>query len=316
MKKELKITAIVLAVVLFFIAGFGLGASKGLTLKVNHNGKTSAAPVIQTAPVVTQATTAPVTVPETSAPVATTQTQETTVAQTTPSVQETQPAQAVTDSSSMSKTEIVAKANEAINALKNTQNVKATKTEKTVINITECSASALTNVLNSICQKVAGEKTSTYEFTNGQAVGVGSDGKQLNDGNPVTPSEVIPPRKANFSLTEAGVKEATAVKNGDSTTYTIKLVSETSTVESAPTVNSQTIGYLNLTSFSIPTVSITQADIDYPESVITFTTGADGKITSLKIDQPMEGTMGAKITIVSGNVVFDGGNYESWEFVY
>lgn len=301
-----KVVAIIACVAVLFSAGYALGMSKNVGIDNNLVQQNSVE--VQTAPPVT----VPAVVPA-----------ETTVALTTPATSDnTAPAPvdttaaAETQAPASSNGEIVAKVVEAMNGLKSEQNMKAVKTEKTVINITNCSVNSLTNLLNSICQKVAGEKTTTYDFVNGSAVGIKDDGKEANDGNPQSPKEALPPKGEDFKLTEAGVKDAKAETSGDSTTYTVTLVAEDSTLESIPQVNKDAIGFLNLGSFEIPTVTITQADIAYPETVITVTVNGQGKVTAFKYDQPMNGTMGMKIAIAPGSCDFDGGNYESWEFTY
>ena len=62
MKKEIKIVAIVLAALIVFLGGFGLGATKGIEINVDVKGNgsaQSAAPVVaDTTPATTQPTTA------------------------------------------------------------------------------------------------------------------------------------------------------------------------------------------------------------------------------------------------------------------
>lgn len=309
MKNHGKVILAVFCAVILFASGFMYGAVKNITVNAGTVAQTVVPSVNTQTTVPTTSAPAPQTEASTQAP----ETQEQDTTTTSAPEESTAPSQ---EPSATSSSDIAAKVNEAVNALKNEQNFKAEKTEKTVINITDCSASSLTNMLNSICQKVAGEKTSTYDFSNGQAVGISSDGKELNDGNPVSPKDAIPPKKADFKLNETGIKEATAQQNGDSTTYTIKLISEESTIDTAPQNNADALGYLNLGGFNIPTVTITQADVKYPESIIIVTVNGDGKVTEFKYEQPMEGVMGMKITLVSGSADFDGGNYESWKFSY
>lgn len=255
--------------------------------------------------------------PATQAPVQNTQVADTTAAAATTQASQQAPATTqAAQSGTLSKGEIVKAVSAAIAKLEGEQNFKGEKTEKTVINITSCSISAATDLLNSVCQKVAGEKTSTYDFKGGQAIGIGSDGKQLNDGNPVSVKDALPPHKANFKLSEAGVADAKAEKSGNGTVYTIVLAAETSTLDKAPQTNADALGYLNLGGFSIPTVTITQSDINYPKSVITVTVNGEGKVTEFKYEQPMDGTMAMKIAVISGSADFNGGNYETWKITY
>lgn len=321
MNKFAKFLVVVLCAVIIAGIGSSLGSMTtvnitledglGLVDKVLSSQQNNIAPTQQQS-VVTPVETQPVTQDTTAPQAETTPSPETTQAQKNDNETETKPA----DTSAMSNDEIASKITEAINSLKSEQNFKATKTEKTVININDCSISAATDLLNNICQKVAGEKVTTYDFSGGQAVGIGDDGKEKNDGNPVSPKEAIPPKKEDFKLSAAGIKDAKVSKSGDSTTYTVTLVSETSTIDKAPQFNEESVGFLNLGGFEIPTVTITQADINYPETIITVTVNGSGKVTNFKYEQPMDGTMAMKMAIISGSADFDGGNYETWEFTY
>lgn len=309
MKKNGKVLTIILCCVAVFFLGLSLGTFSNVGVKVDAPSFSGQNNQTTTQPVVTQPAV------QTTVPTETTSAPQTDIIETTASQAEND-ATTPAAPSEMSNADISTKINEAMSTLKSEQNFKATKTEKTVINITDCSASGLTNMLNSICQKVAGEKVTTFDFANGQAIGIGSDVKETNDGNPVSAKDAIPPKKADFKLNEAGIKDATVTKNGDSTTYTVTLISEESTIDKAPQNNADALGYLNLGGFEIPTVTITQADINYPGSTITVTVNGQGKVTEFKYEQPMEGTMGMKITLVSGTADFDGGNYETWQFEY
>lgn len=301
MKKFESIVVAVAIILVIFYLGFANG-SYNSQIEVSANIPSQGQASVQSAPV-QQAQTPSV------------QTPSETEASTEINNQDAAPTENDIETSD-SKADSIEKVVTAINNLKQEQNVKAVKTEKTVINITDCSASALTNILNSVCQKIAGEKVTTYNFSGGQAVGIGSDGKEANDGKTVSPKDILPPKEKEFKLNENGVKNITEEKDGNATKYIITLINEESTLDKSPVNNEEAVGYLNLGGFNIPTVSITQADINYPETVITVVINDDGKVAMYKYEQPMEGSMGCKIAIVSASAEFDGGNYETWEFTY
>lgn len=317
MKEWKKLIIYILCTLFVFTAGFTFGGMTNIGIYTNGTaGNSNVTPAQPAAPETTQpAVTQPVaTQPAESQPA---ETQPATPNQDTSAPAENQDTTAPAQNNGSSENGAIAKKmNDAMNALKAEKNMKAKKTEKTVINITACSVNSLTGMLNSICQKVAGEKVTNFDFVNGSAVGIKEDGSETNDGNPQSPKEALPPKGEDFNIMEAGVKSATEEKNGDNTTYTVVLVSETSSIDAAPQYNKAAVGFLNLGGFEIPTVTITQADIDYPETIIKVTVNGAGKVTAFSYEQPMKGTMGMKIAIAPGSADFDGGNYENWEFTY
>ena len=194
----------------------------------------------------------------------------------------------------------------------------AVQTENTTINVTDCSVQRAVSIINSVIQKYAGEKSATYQFVNGQATGVRPDGSAVEDEGVVAPTQVIPPKSKNFELTEAGLAEATAAKEGENTVYTLKLVAEETTFEApTPTHNAAAIGYLDLTKLDVSGATITKADMKYPGSTVVATVNPDGKLVKLDLTLPMSGYGEAKLLgVVSGNAAFDGSQHEVWTFSY
>lgn len=311
MKKEVKAVICVVLSIWFFVMGFELGSYREKKNAVSNSN-------IQTS--FQQPTTAAV---------------QTTAAQTTAAAAETTAAEQTTanaggdqttkkaedgkkDPSSLSKAEVLAAAKKAIDGVKAEQNMTAVQTENTTINVTDCSVQRAVSIINSVIQKYAGEKSATYQFVNGQATGVRPDGSAVEDEGVVAPTQVIPPKSKNFELTEAGLAEATAAKEGENTVYTLKLVAEETTFEApTPTHNAAAIGYLDLTKLDVSGATITKADMKYPGSTVVATVNPDGKLVKLDLTLPMSGYGEAKLLgVVSGNASFDGSQHEVWTFSY
>lgn len=226
---------------------------------------------------------------------------------------------AAKDPSAMSKAEVIAAAKKAIDAVKTQQNMTAVQAENVQITVNDCSVSSLTSLVNSIVQRFTGEKSATYKFVNGQATGVRPDGKEVEDEGVVSPTQVIPPKNRTFDITEAGVTEATAKKNGSDTVYTIKIKEESTTLQNpVPQFNSAAIGYLDLTKISdkINGAEITEANMHYPGSSVTATVNGDGKLVKLELYLPMDGYGAASLKVVKGNASFSGSQTETWTFTY
>lgn len=313
MKKEIKVLICIVLSVWFFFMGFELGSYRE---KKNISANASTAPVQP----VTQITTAPTTAPTTAL---------TTAPSAAPSQDASQPQgassaesttkKASSDPSSLSKAEILAAAKKAIDAVKAEQNMTAVQTESIQINVTECSVPSLLSLVNKIVQNFTGEKSATYSFVNGQATGVRPDGSAVEDEGVVAPTQVIPPKNKNFELTEAGIAEATAAKDGENTVYTIKLPEESTTLESpVPAHNSSAIGYLDLTKISdkINGAQILAANMHYPGSTVTATVDPSGKLVKLALYLPMDGYGEAKLLAFTGNASFEGSQTETWTFTY
>lgn len=217
------------------------------------------------------------------------------------------------DVSSLTKEQIVAKVAEAVNKVKSEQNMTCQKTENITVNITELSAETLRSPVNSVVSSIVGDPTNeTITVANGIAT--------YPDGSTRPVKEAIPPSNnatKDFALTADGVVNATAVKQGDNTVYTVVLIAETTTAASPiPTHNSKAIGYLDLMGLDLPGVTITQADMQYPNSTVEVTVNAAGQVVKLVNKMPMTGTGAAKITFLSGNAKFEGSLDEVWEFTY
>lgn len=313
MKKEIKAVIAVVLAVWFFLMGFEIGGYLEKK-KMNSEAPTAAAPVIQT----------PTT---TEAPVLTTAAETTTAAELTTAAGVTDTSSSATTAgitqtaqdnlSSLTKTQIVSRVADALNAAKAEKEMTAVKHEVVTINVTECSVQQAVSMINSVINRLAGEETVTYKFTNGQAVGITADGKEDDDGKTVTPNEVIPPKNKSFSLPDGGVKDATAKKEGTNTVYTVTLNPEDTTYTApVPQYHSNAYGYLDLTSVDISGVSFTDANMHYPNTVITATVDENGKLVKIHFLMPMTGDGSAKLGFISGSAKFEGSDDETWDFSY
>lgn len=320
MKKEVKAVIAVVLAVWFFLMGFEIG---GYREKKKINSETTVTvPVINTtnnglstAPTAAETTTAASA--ETTATAQTTGVGNETTKADSASTTAKETKAAEENLSALTKTQIVEKIAAALNGAKAEKQMTATKKEVVTINVTECSVQQAVSMINSIINKLAGEETITYQFTNGQAVGIDAEGKEADDGATVTPNEIIPPKSKNFSLPDAGVKDATAVKEGNNTVYTVTLNPEDTTYTSpVPQYHSNAYGYLDLTSVDISGVSFTDANMHYPNTVITATVNEDGKLVKIHFLMPMTGDGSAKLAFFNGSAKFEGSDDETWDFSY
>lgn len=302
MKKEIKIAIAVVLSIWFFVMGFELGIYKERKANVQDNNVVVVTP--STAQPTTQPTTVPTTVPTTAPttlPPVVDPNQNTTAPTAAPSTE----APANADPSSLSKTQIVEKVNTYMKALKSEQNLQAHKTEKIDVSVVDCSVPAAVSLINNIISGIAGTEEADYSFANGTTTA----GE--------TVYACITPESKEFYIAEDGVATATAKASGADTVYTIVLVEENTTLTApVPTHNATTVGYLDIASLDLPTVTIATADMKYPGSTVEITVNGDGKVTKLVNKIPMSGKIGAKISFFEGDATIEGGQDETWTFTY
>lgn len=303
MKKEIKIAIAVVLSIWFFVMGFELGIYKERKANV-QSGNEVVNTVTPTAQPTTQPTTVPTTVP-TTAPTTLPPVVDPNQNSTAPSEAAPTEAPANNDPSSLSKAQIVEKINTHMKALKSEQNLQAHKTEKIDVSVVDCSVPAAISLINNIISGIAGTEEADYSFANGTTTA----GE--------TVYACITPESKDFYIAEEGVATATATASGTDTVYTIVLVEENTTLTApVPTHNATTVGYLDIASLDLPSVTIATADMKYPGSTVEITVNADGKITKLVNKIPMSGKIGAKISFFEGDATIEGGQDESWTFTY
>ncbi len=313
MKKEFKGIIAIIVAIWIFVMGFEIGILKGTNDTIEELGSPSA-PIATDAPTAestTETTTAATTAESTTA--APDVNADASTSATDPSVA---PAPGAADPSTMTKEQITAKVVEYINKVKAEQNMTAVKTESITISVDSCSVASLTSTVNDVVQGIVGEPAPphTFTFVNGQ----GTDA----DGNTVSAHDAIPPSNdstKDAKLDPSGVASATAVKQGDNTVYTVILVAESTTISNGvPPHNSGVIGYLNLGAIEIPVpgISITEANMNYPNSTVEVTVNSADQVVKLVNKMPMNGSGTAKVTFANATASFSGGLDETWEFTY
>lgn len=312
MKKEVKAIVAVVLAVWILVMGIEIGSIREKKKIASANATTTTATT--TAPTTTEPTT---TAPTTTQPTTQPSTQPSTQAPVIPGVTDvpSTAAPSAADPSTMSKEEILNKVVEAVNKVKNEQNMTARKTEKITVNLTALSIEPARNTVNNVIKEIVGEPSDeTITVANGIAT--------FPDGSTKPIKEAIPPSNdvtKDFSLTIAGVKDASAVKQGDNIVYTVNLVEEATTAASPkPTHNAVAIGYLDLMSVELPSiVTIIDSNMQYPGSTVEVTVDGQGRVIKLVNKMPMSGDGTAKIKLIGeGKAEFEGALDEVWEFTY
>lgn len=312
MKKELKIAAVVLAAILVFVAGFGLGASKGINITVNSANGGAVAETAAPAPTAAPVTEAPATTaaPETTAAPAA----DTTAAPADAPAADTTaaaPSDAPAASGSVPSTpaEIVAKYNEVVNAAKNGGiNGSMHKTSNTNIEVTKLSVESLKGTVNSIVSGLIKPSDETFNYT----AGVAEDGGNIKDH--------ITPGGRDVALAEAGVANATATADGDGYKMTITLVAEQSTFDGTNTTNpvhhESCLSPLNLATLDLGPAKITSASMNYSGATLNVTVDGQGRMTHYDFKLPMDGEGSGKLAIASLDLGLAGEMVETYDITY
>ena len=322
MKKEIKIVAIVLAALIVFLGGFGLGATKGIEINVDVKGNgsaQSAAPVVADTTPATQPTTAAPAPAPTEAPSAEAPSAEAPAADASSAPAADASSAPAADAPAASTgvpatpAEVVAKYNEVVNAAKKTPQYAAMHKVGTVdIQCTDCSVSMLQGTVDKLLQSFMKGTDKSFTVTNGVATD--------QDGNQADMNAYIVPNGRDAALKEEYVASATATASGDGYTLDIKLKSETSTFDGTNTVkpvgHESCLDPLNLATLELPAgAKITEASMTYPGATLIVTVNGAGQMTKLDINLPLEGTgtgkLGAQLTLG-----LKGGMTETYDFTY
>ncbi|NMP38200.1 MAG: hypothetical protein GX051_08825 [Clostridiales bacterium] len=112
--------------------------------------------------------------------------------------------------------------------------------------------------------------------------GKSSDGDTL--------SRMLPPDKADYTskLTASGVKSAVCTAQGDGCKIVITLVEEKGNdINFKPPYHGSCMDTLSITSEDIKPFTLKSAEITYVGATITATVDAQGRLTSLKISEPV-----------------------------
>ncbi len=177
-------------------------------------------------------------------------------------------------------------------------------TESFTANITECTGGSIGKAFaNSLMGMVVKPVDETLGFSGGKATN--SEGETV---------EILLPKKGAFSIDEAGVSKVVAYKSGEYTVIEVTLIGESVGAYDVPKYNAGAVGYLDVTSFDLMGIEITDASIDYKGTVITVKIGSDGYVKAAEYTIPLHVSgKGAKGSL-SGYAVFDGEQRETWEF--
>ena len=315
MKKELKVIAVVLAGIIVFLAGFGLGTSKGITIDVKVDGASSSASASASGTVTPAPTPAPSPAPsETNAPA--------------PSESTTAPAPA-SDGSDASKPadsnagapsaipsnpkEVAAKYNEVINALKQQKNVSIKKVGTVNIECTDCSVGILKGAVNSILKGFMKGTDETVSFT---------DGKGTNSaGEEVLLNHYIVPADREAAVTEGDVASATAAPEGSGYKMTLKFKSEQASYANGsgtdPISHKTAMDPLNLATLELPMgAEITEASMTYPGATVEATVDGSGNLVKLHLNLPLEGSGTGNLKGMSLSVGLKGVLDDNFEITY
>lgn len=308
MKKEIKVVAIILVALIVFLSGYGLGASKGITItiggEVNVNGgAVNAGSVQQPQATQPQATQPQATQPSTPA---------------TPDAPEADAPEAdapSADSGSTSavpstKEEIAAAYNKAVNDFKAyTGNATEKKVETIAIEVKDLPG-PVAAIVNPVVEGFTGTTEKEFVFTNG----VDADGNKTAD-------RIIPGgRDANVQA--AGIAEASATANADGGyTMKIKFVAESSNFDgtqntSEPEFHKGAMDPLNLGGLDLGPIKIAEAGLDYPGATVEATVDGQGRLIKLVQILPLGGFGTGKAGPIKATINLEGSMDATYEITY
>lgn len=314
MKQETKVVAIILAALIVFLSGFGLGATKGINIKiegaaVQTGGEADPAPQTTTTTATPQTTTTAAPATTTTAPAANDSTTT-----TAPAGDTTTTAAPAADGVKVpsGNAEIAAAYNKAINDAKHYTG-KVTLKKHDIINV-GLADNAASSIINPVIQKLT--KTEPQEETFDGGKGTADNTRELI-------RWIIPGGGREAALQEAGIASASATANADGGyTMVITLVSEDSNFDgtqntSNPTHHESIMDPLNLGSLDLgDAIKITNAALHYPGATMTATVDAQGRLVKLEQKLPLEGTGEGKAAFVPVSLQLSGSMDGNYEFIY
>ncbi len=322
MKKEIKVVAIVLVALIVFLAGFGLGATKGININIGsesginvnvNGGSGSAAVVAPTQAPVTQApvTQAPVTEAPTQAPA--TDAPAVDAPATDAPATDAPSANAPAGNSSLpsTKAEIAAAYNKVVNEAK-AYTGKVTLKKHDIINVQLKDLPAVAEkIINPVVQNLTQTSPEEYVF---------DGGKDVNDPNRFVSHKIVPGGR-DVSVQEAGLASASATANPDGGyTMVLTFIAEDSNFDgtqntSEPTHHMTAMDPLNLGSLDLGPISISEAKLHYPGATMTATVDAQGRLVKLEQKLPLEG-FGTGKAGISLTLNLAGSMDGTYDFIY
>ncbi len=208
------------------------------------------------------------------------------------------------DVTSMNKAQIVQLLASAVNKTKGFKgNLTVQHTEAfDKINIAEITGGSIVkSVANSLISSVVKPSDETLSFYDGKAYN--GEGEAMS---------ILLPQNGSFTLTDAGVANATIQRSGDGVIVDLTLVSETVGLNDTPANNAAGIGYLNVGALDLSMLTVTKADITYPGSKIHAEINADGYVTKAVYTIELHIDGGGKAGPINGTAVIDGAEVETW----
>ncbi len=321
MKKEIKVVAIVLVALIVFLAGFGLGATKGININIGsesginvnvNGGSAGAAQVV--APSTTQAPTTAA--PTTQAPPASDAPATDAPASDAPATDAPATDAPATNAPSASavpstKEEIAAAYNKALNDYRAFKGKVTTKKTETInIGVTDLPAAAAA-VVNKVVEGFTGTTTNEWTFENG--ADVADPARMLAD-------KIIPWGR-DAAVQAAGLASASATANADGGyTMTMVFVAEDSNFDgttntSEPTYHMGAMDPLNLGSLDLGPITISEAKLHYPGATLTATVDGQGRLVRLENKLPLEG-YGTGKAVISLTINMEGSMDSLYEMTY
>ncbi len=203
--------------------------------------------------------------------------------------------------------------NQAINSLKEYKGtVYLSKKTTTDVQLSESTPGAVKNILVSVADSISGTSKTSYTFFNG------------TDLNGVKITDVVQPLGRQACLTAEGVKSSFARMSdneGSIDSITISVIEESSvydgTVVQNPVHNMCVIEPLNPAVLDIAPIIITNAMINYPETVAGITFDKKGRVDSIEIRVPMEVEFTCRISsFIKATTACKADIIEEYDFTY
>ncbi len=210
------------------------------------------------------------------------------------------------DPSQWSKAEILSYVTSAVNKSKAYMGkLTVGHKESFDVNIDDISVggSLIKSTANQIISSVAKPTDETLTFVNGKTT--------TSEGETVP---ILLPKRQNFALTADGLASATASKSGGNTVITLKLVQETSSLESpAPKHNAASCGYMSITDVELPSiVTVERLDMTYTGSTIQLTVNPNGYVASCTYTIPVVITGSGNVKVMSADFKVTAKIVEVW----
>ena len=232
-----------------------------------------------------------------------------TEALTTESVTETTTSPVTTEAAVVDETaEILKVVYDSVNLLKSDKaNFRGHKVQNIDMKLTDSSIPSMNNVANGIISLFIKQEEYDYDFTDGVS-------PDPENGGTINGNNAFPPGDKPFELTKEGVAGAKKTFDGVNTTYTVKIVHETSTLENPrPPHHNSGADTLDLSGVEIPMVKINRVDFDYPGAEISVTISPDGKIVGYHEHLDMSGTGEVSGFGMTGFGTIEGFIDEKWD---